>query len=180
MMRTEAPKDLAGRGFVNFARTTPELPAETTVSQTTSRAPYAGSSEPTVWPGHLAPDDADLGAAHLLLTPVDIRNPLAQVEAVSRVNPRFPHVMSGSSNVLGSSGVIDALDLDQAGLGVGVVATTLIAQVATPREQSPSVFSSIDNRYSGGYIEWRGSIAFAVGTRGFREHRRGLHSLDVY
>jgi hypothetical protein len=28
MMRTEAPKDLAGRGFVNFARTTPELPAE--------------------------------------------------------------------------------------------------------------------------------------------------------
>jgi hypothetical protein len=91
--------------------------------------------------------------------------------------------MSGSSNVLGSSGVIDALDLDQAGLGVGVVATTLIAQVATPREQSPSVFSSIDNRYSGGYIEyieWRGSIAFAVGIRGFREHCRGLHSLDVY
>ena len=29
MMRTEAPKDLAGRGFVNFARTTPELPANT-------------------------------------------------------------------------------------------------------------------------------------------------------
>ena len=27
MMRTEAPKDLAGRGFANFARTTPELPA---------------------------------------------------------------------------------------------------------------------------------------------------------
>ena len=26
MIRTEAPKDLAGRGWVNFARTTPELP----------------------------------------------------------------------------------------------------------------------------------------------------------
>lgn len=26
MMRTEAPKDLEGRGVVNFARTTPELP----------------------------------------------------------------------------------------------------------------------------------------------------------
>jgi len=26
MMRTEAPKDLEGRGFVNLARTTPELP----------------------------------------------------------------------------------------------------------------------------------------------------------
>lgn len=26
MMRTEAPKDLAGRGWANFARTTPELP----------------------------------------------------------------------------------------------------------------------------------------------------------
>jgi hypothetical protein len=28
MMRTEAPKDLEGRGFVNFARTTPEFPRE--------------------------------------------------------------------------------------------------------------------------------------------------------
>lgn len=26
MMRTEAPKDRAGRGVVNLARTTPELP----------------------------------------------------------------------------------------------------------------------------------------------------------
>lgn len=35
-----------------------------------------------MWPRHLAPDDADLGAAHLLLTPVDIGDPLAGVEAV--------------------------------------------------------------------------------------------------
>ena len=39
-------------------------------------------------PGHLAPDDADLGAAHLLLSPVDIRNLLAKVEAVFLVNPQ--------------------------------------------------------------------------------------------
>lgn len=29
MTRTEAPKDLVGRGEVNLARTTPEFPAET-------------------------------------------------------------------------------------------------------------------------------------------------------
>ena len=41
-----------------------------------------------MWPRHLAPDDADLGAAHLLLPPVDIRDLLAQVEAASRINNR--------------------------------------------------------------------------------------------
>ena len=45
-----------------------------------------GRVAPTMWPCHLAPDDADLGAAHLLLAPVDIRDLLAQVEAVSFVN----------------------------------------------------------------------------------------------
>lgn len=92
-----------------------------------------------MWPRHLAPDDADLGAAHLLLAPVDIRDPLAGIEAVFRVNPRPSHVVPGSRNVLGSSGVIDALDLDQAGLGVGRVAATLITQVATPMERLRSV-----------------------------------------
>lgn len=37
-------------------------------------------------PGDLAPDDADLGAADLLLAPVDVRDLLAKVEAVSQVN----------------------------------------------------------------------------------------------
>jgi hypothetical protein len=85
MMRTEAPKDLAGRGLVNFARTTPELPAE---QQSAKPIPYAVSSSlvPTMWPCHLAPDNADLGAAHLLLALIDIGNPLAEVEAVSFVN----------------------------------------------------------------------------------------------
>ncbi len=36
MMRTEAPKDLAGRGFVNFARTTPELPTKHQSAKRTS------------------------------------------------------------------------------------------------------------------------------------------------
>jgi len=35
-------------------------------------------------------------------------------------------------HVLGGSGVIDTLDLDQTRLGVGVAAATLVAQVATP------------------------------------------------
>lgn len=36
----------------------------------------------TMWPGDLAPDDTDLGAPDLLLTPVDVGNSLAKVEAV--------------------------------------------------------------------------------------------------
>jgi hypothetical protein len=60
----------------------------------------------------LAPDHADLGATDLLLSPVDIRHLLAKVE-------------------VGSGGVIDALDLDQARLRVGSVPATLVAEVAT-------------------------------------------------
>lgn len=65
-----------------------------------------------MWPRHLAPDNADLGSANLLLAPVDICDLLAKVE-------------------VGSSGIIDTLDLDEAGPGVGVPAATLVAQVAT-------------------------------------------------
>jgi hypothetical protein len=118
-----------------------------------------------MWPGHLAPDDPDLGAAHLLLAPVDIRNLLAEVEAASRVNsPVFPHAMFGSSNVLGSRGVIDALDLDQARLGGERVAATLVAQVATPKgKHRRQSLDSIGGRFWGGSsrVE-RGSIAFRV------------------
>lgn len=62
--------------------------------------------------GDLAPDHADLGASDLLLALVDIRDLLAEVE-------------------VGSVGVIDALDLDQARLGVGCVSVALVAQVTT-------------------------------------------------
>lgn len=36
------------------------------------------------------------------------------------------------SDLLGSIGVINTLDLDQAGLGVGGAAATLVGEVATP------------------------------------------------
>ena len=110
-----------------------------------------------MWPCHLAPDDADLGAAHLLLTPVDIRDLLAQVEAASFVNDGPPARWDPSlRDVLGTRGVIDALNLDEARLGVGVVAATLVAQVATPITQSPSVsFDSIHGRFRAAHrVAW--------------------------
>jgi hypothetical protein len=63
--------------------------------------------------GNLAPDHSDLGSANLLLGLVDIRNLLAEVE-------------------VGSALVVNALDLDQARLGVGGVSRALVAQVTTP------------------------------------------------
>lgn len=139
-------------------------------------------------PGHLAPDDADLGAAHLLLTPVDIRNPLSQVEAISRVNSRpSARPVSGSRNVLGSSGVIDALDLDEAGLGVGGVAATLIAQVATPMQQF-TVSPSIPSPVGPSSISPSSPVAFVASrlisqgllASGSSSGVPGCYSLDVY
>uniref|UniRef100_A0A1Y1KYD9 Uncharacterized protein n=1 Tax=Photinus pyralis TaxID=7054 RepID=A0A1Y1KYD9_PHOPY len=65
-----------------------------------------------VWPGDLAPDDADLGSTDLLLAAVDEGDLLAKVE-------------------VGSRGVIDALNLDQAGARSGDVAGALVAQVTS-------------------------------------------------
>lgn len=56
---------------------------------------------------HLAPDDADLGAAHLLLCAVDVCDALAEIER------------SGL-------GVIDALNLDERGVWVGVALAALV------------------------------------------------------
>lgn len=84
MMRTEAPKDFAGRGVANLARTTPELPIQRVSQISTALRTYPRNpSTHTMWSGNLAPDNADLSAANLLLTPVDERNLLAKVEAVS-------------------------------------------------------------------------------------------------
>lgn len=41
-------------------------------------------------PGDLAPDHPDLGAANLLLSLVDIRNLLAEVEAIQAVSRHVP------------------------------------------------------------------------------------------
>ena len=83
MMRTEAPKDLEGRGFVNFARTTPELPSQLVSQgfQTFGIAIQRFWSH-TVGTGDPAPDHTDLRSANLLLCPVNVRDLLAKVEAV--------------------------------------------------------------------------------------------------
>lgn len=64
-----------------------------------------------MWPSDLAPDDADLGAADLLMAPIDVGDALAQVE-------------------VGSVGIVYALNLDQTGARVGDVTRALVAQVA--------------------------------------------------
>ncbi len=84
-MRTEAPKDFAGRGWANFARTTPELPIPLS-AKAQSISVCLESHEHTVRAGDLAPDHTDLGPANLLLSPVDVRDLLAKVEAYSRVS----------------------------------------------------------------------------------------------
>lgn len=72
-------------------------------------ADHAGVS---VWSGDLAPDHADLGAADLLLAPVDESNLLAEIE-------------------VGGVGVINTLNLDQAGSRAGGVTRALVAQVTS-------------------------------------------------
>ena len=72
----------------------------------------ADNARVAVRAGDLAPDDADLGAADLLLSLVDVGNTLAKVE-------------------VGGVGVVDTLDLDQTRLGVGDMPATLVAKVAT-------------------------------------------------
>lgn len=62
--------------------------------------------------GDLAPDDADLGAADLLLATVDESDLLAEVE-------------------VGGVSVVNTLDLDQAGSRAGGVTRALVAQVTS-------------------------------------------------
>jgi hypothetical protein len=81
MIRTDAPKDLEGRGLANFARTTPELPGNALLAAGCS--PYGKNPRGgwfvifTMRPCDLAPDHPDLGSTLLLLAPVDVRDLLA-------------------------------------------------------------------------------------------------------
>lgn len=86
----------------------------------------------TVRAGDLAPDHADLGAANLLLSLVDERDLLAEVEAVDRSSESGPYYQHKLGNLLGSVGAVDTLDLDQARGRVGNVTGTLVGKVATP------------------------------------------------
>jgi hypothetical protein len=63
--------------------------------------------------GNLAPHDSDLGAADLLGGAVDEGDLLAAVEG-------------------GGLGVVDTLNLDQAGVGVGVALASLVAEMTSP------------------------------------------------
>lgn len=72
----------------------------------------ADDTRVSVRAGDLAPDDADLGTADLLLAPVDESNLLSKVE-------------------VGGVGVINTLDLDQAGARAGGVTRALVAQVTS-------------------------------------------------
>ena len=67
----------------------------------------------TVSAGDLAPHDSDLGTADLLGGAVDEGDFLSEVEA-------------------GGLGVVDTLNLDQAGVGVGVALASLVAEVTSP------------------------------------------------
>lgn len=97
--------------------------------------------------GDLAPDDADLGTADLLLAPVDESNLLSEVEAIERCQYLDRHVKEKKPflcgvDILGGVGVINTLDLDQAGARAGGVTRALVAQVTSPK---PS--SSVQNSY---------------------------------
>lgn len=103
-MRTVAPKERGGRLLRNWARTTPELPV-----LCIRHGPLVGrlcASNHTVWPGDLAPDDSDLGAADLLRGAVDEGNLLSEVEAVlliSHAGLRLPNSIPPHLAALGSS-----------------------------------------------------------------------------
>lgn len=87
-----------------------------------------------MWPGNLAPDHADLGATDLLLRPVDVGNLLASVEATQMLVTLWhrTRVRERKSNIPSGAGVIDSLNLDQTGAGLGGVTRALVAQVASP------------------------------------------------
>lgn len=72
----------------------------------------ADNARVAVWSGNLAPDHSDLSSPDLLLTSVDEGDLLAKVE-------------------VGGVGVVNTLNLDQAGTRVGDVTRALVAHVAS-------------------------------------------------
>lgn len=83
--------------------------------------------------GDLAPDDSDLAAADLLGCAVDEGDLLAAVEA-------------------GGLGVVDTLNLDQRGVGVGAALASLVAEVTSPvRWRSITILCDV-SRLCGGIV----------------------------
>lgn len=139
MTRTEAPKDLAGRGLENLARTTPELPGRRvriTVGLKRIFQSIVCGSKHTVRAGDLAPDHADLGATDLLGTAVNESDTLAEVEAgfTRLADARIARCVFRISeeDLLGALDIVDTLNLDEGGAGTGNVTRALVAQVTSP------------------------------------------------
>lgn len=84
--------------------------------------------------GDLAPHDSDLGAADLLGGAVDKGDLLSEVEA-------------------GGLGVVDTLNLDQAGVGVGVALASLVAEVTSPvRKRSIYILCAMRRLFCCGWM----------------------------
>ncbi len=86
--------------------------------------------------GNLAPDHTDLGSTNLLLSPVNVRNLLAKVEAVSAPVSVISHspcywAKTHLAALVSSTPSI----LIKLVLGVGGPSATLVAEVATPTQQ---------------------------------------------
>lgn len=94
----------------------------------------------TVWSGNLAPNNPDLWSSDLLLCAVDESNLLSEVEA-NNPSVSNPYGLVSVCNVLGRVGVVNALDLDQAGTWGSVALSTGVAQVTTPTRYCISILS---------------------------------------
>ena len=96
--------------------------------------------------GDLAPDDADLAAADLLVAAVDESNTLAEVEAAKKKHTTLVYRLGGffvslpgEFDVLGTLDVVNALNLDQASARVSDVTRALVAQVTSPKFKLVSI-----------------------------------------
>ena len=106
----------------------------------------------TVSAGDLAPHDSDLGAADFLGGAVDEGDLLSEVEA-------------------GGLGVVDTLNLDQAGVGVGVALASLVAEVTSPvRKRLIHVLCAMRRLLCCG---WSVVFLFVVRDRSVRMQRDG-------
>lgn len=143
-----------------------------------------------MWSGDLAPDHADLGAADLLLAPVDESNLLAEIEAIMTVSIQTDWEHSSHVDILGGVGVINTLNLDQAGSRAGGVTRALVAQVTSPKP-----ISSVQNSHRSlcscrGFAEYRYrkseecTLVWASTSSSYRMGDRlagrRVYSLDVY
>jgi hypothetical protein len=87
--------------------------------------------------GDLAPHDSDLGATDLLRGAVDEGDLLSEVEAAGL-------------------GVVDTLNLDQTGVGVGVALASLVAEVTSPvRKRSIYVLCAMRRWLCRGWKVWK-------------------------